>query len=286
MKRLILRYQFIISILTGLIVGLFVCSQGWAGIYLAYSPGSEMMIVSGSNSLSGVTEALRNYQGYRIVFYSDAGLQAESTIRSYQAGDIGLGPNLVSNPDFGAGVTDWTAVGSAVLNSVAGGELGNCIKVQFDGVPTVGALASQNVTVTAGKFYKCSAYFKKGDAPNGYIYFYYNGISFSRIFAPLTDAAWVQYSDILTNMMATLTVYLGACYTENTADIYSYHDTVSVQEVTAPGGNGCGLGTVIMQNGFDPNKITKFQIFAPVPQREQRRNRIGPWRMVYDSGVN
>jgi hypothetical protein len=71
-------------------------------------------------------------------------------------------PNLVVNGDFSADATGWTAQSGATLDSVAGGQAGNCLRI-------TGAFknAYQCVLALSGT-YTLELYHKNGDA-NGYV---------------------------------------------------------------------------------------------------------------------
>jgi hypothetical protein len=254
------------------LIGLMVFWQGraWAGIYVAYD-SNPMMVLDGTTlNSSGVTEALRNNVGARILFESTGGT-AESTIKAYSAGSSGVSECLsgVSNCGSTASYETFTVSGVSVTPAIETGVLGRC---ESNLIASVGV----------GKLYKFTRTFalNSGTTPLAVMGYDAGGV----FTAPAGEK-----SITLSTGTDYLTVYLS---TSNRLGIYNASaanwnmtDT-SLQLITSPGSNGVYLGPVQAQGGFDPNKITKFKIMQPVSPREQRRHRTGPWRVVWDSAVN
>lgn len=71
-----------------------------------------------------------------------------------------LGSELVTNGGFPANTTGWTAGNAATLASIAGGKVGNCLRITCDG--TNNPYAYQNIAVIPGDSHILQAYVKAG----------------------------------------------------------------------------------------------------------------------------
>jgi len=74
--------------------------------------------------------------------------------------DTAAGVDLVQNGEFESSTNGWSAGNAALLASVAGGKVGNCLRITENagGNP----YATQDITVSEGKIYKFNCYVKAG----------------------------------------------------------------------------------------------------------------------------
>jgi len=131
--------------------------------------------------------------------------------------DTAAGVDLVQNGEFESSTNGWAAGVGATLNSVAGGQVGNCLQVTCDG--TANRYGYQNITgLTVGKIYKVVVYFKKGTASSGFIKIgtTENGTQY-KSWTGLTDAAWTAYSHTFEATATNVYITLGSEEANNTA---------------------------------------------------------------------
>lgn len=93
--------------------------------------------------------------------YKDKVLQTEGSTEDYiiKYNLIGEGSGFILNGSF-VDISDWTAGNSAAIASVAGGEVGNCLRVTENGHDS--PYAYQDVTVIPGSRYHITGHVKKG----------------------------------------------------------------------------------------------------------------------------
>jgi len=142
--------------------------------------------------------------------------------------DTAAGVDLIQNGEFESSTNGWTAGVGATLNSVAGGQVGNCLQVTCNG--TANRYGYQNITgLTVGKIYKVVVYFKKGTASSGFIKIgtTENGTQY-KSWTGLTDAAWTAYSHTFEATATNVYITLGSEEANNTA----LFDEVSLYEIT------------------------------------------------------
>jgi hypothetical protein len=73
---------------------------------------------------------------------------------------VEAGSEVVTNGGFDSAATGWTALNSASLASVAGGQSGNCLEITEDGADDPGAY--QDLTTDVGEVYELTLYAKEG----------------------------------------------------------------------------------------------------------------------------
>lgn len=102
---------------------------------------------------------------------------------------VNTGSEEVSNGGFGSDTTDWTALNSATLASVAGGQSGNCLQITENTGANPGAY--QDLSLTEGGIYKLSVYVKEGTEAT------------FKVFISKTDGSDKQYLDAFVQQEAT-----------------------------------------------------------------------------------
>jgi hypothetical protein len=158
--------------------------------------------------------------------------------------DSAAGVDLVQNGEF-LNNTDpppgWTASG-ATLTTEASGQVGNCLMITDSG--SGNGYAYQTLTLTVGKLYKFSGYFKKGTSVSGSIKL---GTTLAgseyKSWTGLTDAAWANYQYVF--MASSTSFYV--TYTSVTASSTIYGDGISVYEITPY----CQLNTANAPDGWN-----------------------------------
>lgn len=99
----------------------------------------------------------------------------------------GQSDNLVSNGEFTANTTGWTAVNNAVLASVAGGQSGNCLRITENGAND--PKAKQDITVSTGALsYELTGWIKEGTETDHYRFCAYDRDNS----AYLTSSTWIN----------------------------------------------------------------------------------------------
>jgi hypothetical protein len=137
------------------------------------------------------------------------------------------GTTLVTNGGFDSATTGWTAVASATLASIAGGQSGNCLQV------TNGAAAAgygyQSLTTVVGQRYRVNVYFKAGTAGAGGIKVGTSAADGTYVNITPTDTSWTLYTRYFT---ATTTITVVTLYSgDSTSGNTGLYDTVSVVAV-------------------------------------------------------
>lgn len=144
--------------------------------------------------------------------------------------------DLVQNGDFSVDTdppNGWTSSNNAVLTTEAGGQIGNCLQVAVDGIPTAnGRAISVPIVTESGRIHKAKIYFKKGTGTAGKIYIgstsggsqYYDS-------GAITDAAWTVYTKNFKATSATTYITLYAD-TANGAGLTSLYDEISLYVIT------------------------------------------------------
>jgi hypothetical protein len=141
------------------------------------------------------------------------------------------GADRVSNGAFTSTTTSWTAIASATLSSVAGGQAGNGLQIARNGVDFPGA--EQAITTGAGRMYRLSAYHKNGTSQGFLRVSTASGIS-GNIFdsGTMNDVGFTLKSIIFT--ATGVTTYIGMLAdVQGGAGATTLFDTVSVTEIPA-----------------------------------------------------
>lgn len=170
------------------------------------------------------------------------------------------GSDKIGNGGFASDAAGWTA-SNATLNSVAGGQAGNCLSIAETGGASAGK-AYQDIVTVAGNLYYLTLYFKKGTADNGK-FLIGTTTSESAIYASgnLSDANWTQYAKAFLATAATTRITLQT--NDATAGETSLFDTVTLHAATvdtAPAGLGAydyvrKNGTQCFVTAWDSGKL-------------------------------
>ena len=137
------------------------------------------------------------------------------------------GNSLVTNGGFDSVETGWTGSGANLADD-ASGKTGHCMKVTNTGAAI--GYAYQAVTVTVGKLYEISAWFKKGTATGGRIKVgIAAGLGGHYDSGVITDAGWTQYKAAFVAIQTTIYISLDA---EEAATNTAFYDSVILTEIT------------------------------------------------------
>jgi roadblock/LC7 domain-containing protein len=261
MKRLILKHTLALAAALGLICG-WLAVEATAQVYLSYASGSEMLLVIGTASKSGVTAALQNYPGRTLVVYDTAGKTATAEIKAWEGGATSLGTEILADTGFDA-PGSWTPqAGWAVSGSSAAATAADASCYQTKSV-TYKSLVRAVFTVTN---------YSAGSVLVG---IGHGGAGQTDGTPRNSTGTFEQY---LTSMEPTVpdsvalrgSGFTGVC------------DDFSIKQVTSPGSNGVRLGPVTMESGFAPNSIGYWQIQAP-PSDPRGTERLKGNAVVFDS---
>jgi len=134
------------------------------------------------------------------------------------------GNELVTNGGFDSATTGWSAISSAVLSSVAGGQSGNCLEVK-NGAAANGS-ARQQLLTAIDSWYLGSVYHKSGTG-NGRIYVG-STASGTDLFdsGTITDASFAK--KVFSVRAKTTDTYLRLFNGSSTVDITTLYDTATV----------------------------------------------------------
>lgn len=185
--------------------------------------------------------ALTNYIGCKVTITDSASKTLIGYIKAAGSGET-LGEEALPNTAF-SDTASVTAQYNAIISSVAGGQSGNALQVQFDGVPTVNARAREDATAVNGGAYKFTGYFKKGSAIDGAFYYGHTSTPNAYGFNTYTDAAWAQKTKYFTSAQTTCRITMLAEYSGNHANVYSLYDTLSLKQILTPSTTGVTIVT-------------------------------------------
>ena len=135
--------------------------------------------------------------------------------------------DMITNGSFDSTTTGWSQV-SAILSSVSGGAVGNCLEIANDG--TNYGRTEQSITTVDGKLYRIIFYFKKGTATSGRIKIGSTYEAEDIYLNTFTDATWTSHT--VTFRANSTTTYIAMLNTSNTDTQTSYWDSISLYEVT------------------------------------------------------
>jgi len=158
------------------------------------------------------------------------GSEGGANILTVNEPDTGVGVDLIQNGEFELSTNGWGALNSALLASVAGGKIGNCLRITENG--EANPFAATDVILEIGKIYKFEYYVKQGTESTfrGYVQ-----IGAGPKLGQGTDteagAGWTKYSVTFEATGALATIYLHQrCGAGAGTNIY--FDEVSVYEIT------------------------------------------------------
>jgi hypothetical protein len=158
-----------------------------------------------------------------------------------------VGSELITNGEFTTNTNGWTAIASASIASVAGGQSGNCCQMTGGGAEGYDA-AYQQVTTVVGKLYKLSGYIKSGTqgAVTAYVQVMLNDDATMLARASgTTSGSWVQISVVFeaTQTDHYIQIQIPADMGANT----SLFDTISLYEITP----GCVAADALGPDGWE-----------------------------------
>lgn len=146
------------------------------------------------------------------------------------------GSETVTNGEFTTDTTGWYPGNAAVLSSVAGGQAGNCLKVQADG--TDDPFAYQTISVIEGQLYLATVYVKQGDEAT--YHFQVRDVTHSQDIQILANreatSSWVKQEMLFEVPNGCTQIYIGLyCVTTAGSAKYMLFDTVSMKQVSLMG---------------------------------------------------
>ncbi|GAH38439.1 unnamed protein product, partial [marine sediment metagenome] len=162
-----------------------------------------------------------------LTLHANESLIAETLGNTITIVRRGIG-DLVRNGGFVANTNGWTAGAGATLASIAGGQVGNCLRVTCDGTPN--RYGYQNITgLTIGKIYTVHVYFEKGTATAGYIKIgtTEDGAEY-KSWTGLTDAGMEPYTHTFKAIATNVYITLGS----EEANLNALFDEASLYEIT------------------------------------------------------
>lgn len=146
--------------------------------------------------------------------------------------DTGAGVDVIRNGEFENGTGGW-GPGNATLTSVAGGKIGNCLKITENGGD--GPYACQDRAVSPEKFYELSWSIKRGTEVDGFRIMIYDNSNGAWIYTPAyatPPVNWEDHTYIFRTpaSCASIGIYL---YSETSMGEgkYLYYDEVSLYEL-------------------------------------------------------
>lgn len=186
---------------------------------------------------------LSKYIDWQLVVTDSSGYQAKGYIKAAGTGET-LGSQLAptscctDSADDQDNTTGWTAGNAATLDSIAGGETGNCLEVTADG-NTAPYAYMQALTLPTDSLFKFVFSVKQGTESTYRAYIWLE----STIQVPVADdyeatGAWVSHTYYGTKTAAASTiVLLQSCPVINAGTTILF-DNVSFKQVTEPPATG------------------------------------------------
>jgi hypothetical protein len=135
---------------------------------------------------------------------------------------------LVTNGEFASNTNYWGAGYSAQLDSVAGGQSGNSLRITENGDDL--PFAVQNITCEIGKVYKASAYVKAGTETDFKFYAVATQVA-GFTSAQTATSSWAEWSFTFTAWATSINIVLMNGAVNGTGDTF-FFDEVSIKEVT------------------------------------------------------
>jgi hypothetical protein len=212
--------------------------------------------------------------GNLVVVTDGGGDKAYGYIGEAGTGET-LGSEILTNPSFDADTTGWNAGNSSILASVVGGVSNNSLRITEDGAAS--PYAFQDKTQVANKQYKVSAWVKQGTESTYELR--YDPSTYSNVIDTGESTASWEYKEVYGVAFDTterLRMYLVGAGAATTI----FFDEASWKEVTEPNPNSVKIyttqalateGFAIIEDGFDPNDITTFEIYDNVLEDTQPR---------------
>ena len=247
-------------------VTIYFIAQHATNVYINFKNMSASEIVWLDNIvLEPVTQSIGDYEnsGYLVTARDDANRIARGYFGKRGTG-ITLGSEQVENGGFGDGTTGWRSGYSALLESVADGVEGNCLKITENGATD--PHASQPVSITKYKQYKFAAWVKAGTEATLKVY----GFAYVReLFKGEAPFDW-SYNDMYLTIVST--VEQGPVLMVQAAagsGLDAFFDEISFKEVLTPDMTACHVyqdpamtqeGWFFIQDDFNPNAIQSFEV--------------------------
>jgi hypothetical protein len=140
-----------------------------------------------------------------------------------------LGAELVVNGGFTTDTSGWSASGSAVLSSVAGGQSGNALEV-YTNIDSTAAYAEQSVVTIPGQKYILTYYVKNGNVNNRVRLGTASGTGDILDAVNIVAANWMSgtYEFVAVSSLT----YIDLRNYSGTVGSYSYYDSISLKQVT------------------------------------------------------
>jgi hypothetical protein len=146
-----------------------------------------------------------------------------------------FGTNAPLNPDFASDTSYWASHNGAILASVAGGQDGNCLKIQGNGVDESPG-AEQYATVIKNALYALRFYQKQGDVFNWWYVWMANGGGQNRYVDAALSTSWTEINSIyLTCSFGTSLLIQIGFYLDADDTFYALFDTVRAQPLETVG---------------------------------------------------
>lgn len=229
------------TVLTGTITGCRVSNV--TSYYFLDNLPAEVLQFAGSG------DQLRIYDGakWKVV-----------TLGAKGTGETLSGVELITNGTFASNTNGWTPVG-CTLNSVAGGDAGNCLEITRTGGTTQTAYVTV-FSATLGRLYRRDVKIKDGSiaSQNAIVHAY-------RAVSPFTGL--ISLANLISTSAWVLSTGYGTCV-ETAADYSLYlrknnssegtllFDTASLQQVLTPSTSGLWYTPVSEETGWSPNAAT------------------------------
>jgi hypothetical protein len=137
------------------------------------------------------------------------------------AAAMGGNPNLIVNGSFSADTASWAGNGAA-LASIAGGYVGNCLRVT-NSAAAVG-FACQQIMLPAGT-YTLNVMHKNGTG-NGFVSVSQSAAGYDLVNQTIADADWTLFTTAFTIAFANPWINLGVGSTS--AGVTSLYDSIEV----------------------------------------------------------
>ena len=167
-----------------------------------------------------------------------------------------LGDELITNGGFDSATTGWGAT-SCTLDSISGGQSGNCCEV------TRTALTAQSfsqwVNLVSGSTYKIQLYVKSGTSGNEAfkVMLYGDAGYLPYVIESTTTSSWVSHSVYVSP--PTSAGYAVIVYKYSATAGTMLFDTISVKCQEDAGGNAVGTIELSTLSGVDQDKLEVFE---------------------------
>ncbi len=180
---------------------------------------------------------LSSYIGWWLKLVDSSAKVTSGWIKEADATES-LGAELITNGGFAADTTGWTAGSGATLDSVAGGQAGNCLRITEGVNPS--PYAYQDLTLVEGKLYKLTCYIKQGTESTWFINAYdTDNSSFIASDTGESTAAWVLHTFYFTVPVGCSTVRIRIYNIAAGGGVTTiFYDTVVCKEVVHVGIDG------------------------------------------------